>query len=93
MNESKSSQKPSNHDELPFTDARSKDLTLSSYTIGALPLINRIFDRIRLEDIIEGYLKPKGRRPKIPYSKVLLLLLRNLLAAREPCRKKLGPVV
>ncbi len=84
MNESKSRQKPSNHDSFPFTDARSKDITLSSYTIGALPLINRIFERIRLEDIIEGYIKPKGRKPKIPYSKVLLLLLRNLLVAREP---------
>ena len=84
MNESKSRQKTSHQDTLPLTDARSKDLTLSSYTIGALPLINRILDRMRLEEIIEDYLKPRGRKPKIPYSKVLLILLRNLLVAREP---------
>ena len=84
MNESKSRQKSSTQSSLPLTEARSKDLNLSSYTVGALPLINRIFDRMRLEDILEGYLKSKGRKPKIPISKVLLLLLRNLIVAREP---------
>ena len=84
MNQSKSRPKSSKHASLPLTDARSKDLTLTSYTIGALPLINRVLDRMRLEDIIEGYLKPKGRKPKIAYSKVLLLLLRNLLVSRDP---------
>ncbi|MFH1998459.1 MAG: IS1634 family transposase [Planctomycetota bacterium] len=84
MSESKSRHNSSDQDSLPSTDARSKDLTLSSYTIGSLPLINRILDRIRFEDTLEGYLKPRGRQPKMPYSKVLLLLLRNLIIAREP---------
>ena len=84
MNEYKSRQKSSSRANLPLTDARSEDFKLSSYTIGALPLINRIFERMRLEDIVEEYLKSKGRKPKVPYSKVLLLLLRNLIVAREP---------
>jgi len=49
MNESKSRQKPSDPDRLPFTDARSKDLTLSSYTIGALPLAQLRFDDARID--------------------------------------------
>jgi len=84
MNDFKSRQKPSINDTLPSTDARSEDTTLSSYIIGALPLINRIFDRLQLEDIFESYIESKGRTPKIPYSKMLLLLLRNFLVAREP---------
>jgi transposase len=82
MNDSKS--KNSKRYPLPFTEARSNDFTLSSYTIGALPLVNRILERMRLEEFIDGYLKPRGRKPAIPYSKVLLLLLRNLLISREP---------
>jgi len=39
---------------------------------------------MRLAEIFDGYLKSKGRKPKIPYSKVLLLLLRNFIVAREP---------
>lgn len=84
MNESKSRPKNSKRDPLPLTEARSNDITLSSYTIGSLPLVNRIIERMRLEEFIEGYLKPRGRKPAIPYSKVLLLLLKNLLISREP---------
>ncbi len=64
--------------------ARSGRGTLRSYTIGALPILNRIFQRLKLEEFFQSYLPAPGRRGRLCAAKSLLVLLRNLLVSREP---------
>jgi len=64
--------------------ARSEELTLRTWTVGALPLINRILDRMRLESFFDEHLPPDGPTMKIPTRSGLLLLVRNILLSREP---------
>lgn len=52
--------------------------------VGALPIINRILKRLRLEELLDEYLPPDDQRVKVPATKALLVLLRNLLISREP---------
>ena len=58
--------------------------TLRSYTVGALPIINHILDRMNMEEILQSYLPGEDRRTKIPCSRGLMLLVRNILISREP---------
>ena len=68
----------------PGRIARAAGRTLSSYTIGVLPILDRLFDRLRLEPILRDHLPREDRRSRIPTATGLLLLLKNLLVAREP---------
>ena len=68
----------------PGSIARSGRGTLRSYTIGALPILNRIFQRLKLEEFFQTYLPAPGRRGRLCAAKSLLVLLRNLLVSREP---------
>ena len=54
-----------------------------THSVGALPIINRILKRMRLQDFLSRYL-PTDKRSKVDTPRVLLLLLRNLLVSREP---------
>ena len=64
--------------------ARAGRQTLRSEKIGALPIINHFLKRLRLEEWLQEYLPPEDKRVKIPASKGLLVLVRNLLVSREP---------
>jgi transposase len=64
--------------------ASSRGLTLHSYRIASLPIINHVLERMRLEPFLKQYLPSTGRESKIPTARGLLVLLRNLLLAREP---------
>jgi transposase len=66
----------------PF--ARAAKTTLRSYTVGAVPLLNDILQRLRLEEFLRATLPPEDRRAKLSPAKALLVLLRNLLVSREP---------
>ncbi len=68
----------------PGRIARAARRTLRSYTIGALPILDRLFDRLRLEPILRDHLPREDRRSRIPTATGLLLLLKNLLVSREP---------
>jgi transposase len=57
---------------------------LHSYTVGALPIINDLLARMRLEEFLQAYLPPENPRCKLSAAKTLLVLLRNLLLSREP---------
>jgi transposase len=57
---------------------------LHSYTVGALPIINDLLARMRLEEFLQAYLPPEDPRSKLSAAKTLLVLLRNLLLSREP---------
>ena len=64
--------------------ARSARETLRSYTVGALPILDDLIRRMRLEEFLRAALPPEDRRTKLSPAKALLVLLRNLLVSREP---------
>jgi transposase len=68
----------------PGRIARAAGRTLRSYSIAALPILDRFFDRLRLEPILRDHLPREDRRSRIATATGLLLLLRNLLVSREP---------
>jgi transposase len=68
----------------PGTVARSARETLRSYTVGALPILDDLIRRMRLEEFLRAALPPEDRRTKLSPVKALLVLLRNLLLSREP---------
>jgi transposase len=68
----------------PGSVARSARETLRSYTVGALPILDELIRRMRLEEFLRAALPPEDRRAKLSPVKALLVLLRNLLLSREP---------
>jgi transposase len=64
--------------------ARGGKRTLNSYTIGALPIINRILERMQLRELLGKHLPREDQRTKISTPIALLLLLRNMLMSRQP---------
>lgn len=64
--------------------ARSGGQTLRSYTIGALPIINRLLKRMKLDKLLREYLPPSDVRTRLAAHTGLLLLVRNVLCSREP---------
>jgi transposase len=68
----------------PGRIARAAGRTLSSYSVAALPILDRLLDRLRLEAILRDHLPREDRRSRIPTAAGLLLLLKNLLVSREP---------
>jgi transposase len=64
--------------------AESDGVTLRSWNVGSLPIVNRILAEMRLEEILQTHLPPDGPRMKIPTSRGLMLLVRNILLSREP---------
>lgn len=64
--------------------ARARGATLRSYTVGALPIVNRVLERMRLEEHLQAYLPAEDGRTRPSTSKALLILVRNLLLSREP---------
>lgn len=64
--------------------AKAGGQTLRSWTVGGLPIINRLLERIGLEGFLEKHLPPDDPRIQVPTSRGLLLLIRNLLLSREP---------
>src|SRR5664280_970502 len=69
---------------IPGNVARSARETLRSYTVGALPILDDLIRRMRLEQFLRDALPPEDRRTKLSPAKALLVLLRNLLVSREP---------
>jgi len=64
--------------------ARLGECVLRSATVGALPLVNRLLGRTRLEEFLRDALPREDGRTKLSPTKALLVLLRNLLLSREP---------
>jgi transposase len=67
----------------PGFQAKTGNKTLRSYEVGAMPIINHIIRRMRLPDILKKFL-PDDPRSKLPAYRTVLVLVRNLLIAREP---------
>ncbi len=64
--------------------ARSSGKTLRTYDVGALPIINRILERMRLSGILKQCLPADDARTQLPTHRGLLVLVRNFLISREP---------
>jgi hypothetical protein len=64
--------------------ARATGQTLHSSAIGALPVLDRLFERLRLRSILQAHLPREDRRCRIVTATGLLLLLKNLLVSRVP---------
>jgi hypothetical protein len=58
--------------------------TLTSYRVAALPIINQLLERMRLDEFVRSYLPRADRRCRIAPSIGITLLLKNLLLARKP---------
>lgn len=58
--------------------------TILTHSVGALPIINRLLERMRLQEFLKRHLPPEDGRTKVDTPRVVLLLLRNLLVSREP---------
>ena len=59
-------------------------MTLRSWTVGALPLVNAILARVDLEAFLERCLPEDGPRMQLPTRRGLRLLIQNILLSREP---------
>lgn len=57
---------------------------LRSYSVGCLPIVNEVLERMRIESFLEAYLPRPDPRSKITTQQGLLVLVRNYLACREP---------
>jgi len=68
----------------PGEIARSKGRALTSYRVGALPIINQLLERMRLQEFLHAYLPRADRSCRIAPSVGVSLLLKNVLLAREP---------
>lgn len=55
-----------------------------THSVGALPILNRLLQRMRLHEFLKRHLPPEDKRTKVDASRVVLLVLRNLLVSREP---------
>ncbi len=55
-----------------------------THTVGALPILNRLLERMRLHEFLSRHLPREDARTKIDTPRVVLLVLRNLLVSREP---------
>lgn len=68
----------------PGQQSQAPGLTLRSYQVGALPLINRILERMRLEEFFQAHLPADDPRCQLPTAQALLVFVRNVLMSREP---------
>lgn len=68
----------------PGPIARGPGKSLSSHTVGALPIVNRLLKRMRLEEFLRAYLPQDDPRTRLPTARGLIVLLKNLLLSREP---------
>ena len=63
--------------------SRSGGQTIRSYTVGALPILNHIIKRTRLEEFLGQYVR-EDDRCIIPPSVGIVILLKNFLTSRQP---------
>src|SRR5271166_434077 len=75
---------PENNPSPSGTTAQWSSLTLRSWTVGALPILNHLMERMQLETILQAHLPARDGRGKLPMARGLIVLVQNILLAREP---------
>jgi len=68
----------------PGSIARSARGTLRSYGLGALPILDYLLKRMKLEEFLRDYLPKERRGCRITAARGLTVLVKNFLLAREP---------
>jgi transposase len=68
----------------PGERADAGGLELRSYRVGALPLVNRFLERMRLREILSEHLPADDPRMELSTVSALLVLVRNVLLSRQP---------
>jgi len=63
--------------------AKTNKKTLRTYEVGAMPIINHILRRMRLSDILMEFL-PNDERSTLPTYRTVMVMVKNILIAREP---------
>ena len=64
--------------------ARSGQTRLITHSVGALPILNRVLEQMKLEEFLQGYLPHEDGRTKLQSYRALMVLIRNTLTARAP---------
>jgi len=64
--------------------AQAGNVELRSYDVGALPLINHILEKMRLEEFLSERLPPDDPRAELPTAQGLMVMVRNVLVSRQP---------
>jgi transposase len=77
-------QRPAKPGLQPGHRAKSGGTTLRSYAVGALPMINRILQRMRLPEMLREGLPADDPRVELPTYRGLSVLVCNILISREP---------
>ena len=76
---SSSPPRPPKRQVVPGKQAQADGLELRSYDVGALPLLNRIVERMQLRRILGEHLPSDDSRTELPTVTALLVLFANLL--------------
>ena len=66
------------------TTAGNGGVTLRSFQVGSLPLLNHFLERLDLDGLLHRYLPKDDVRQEIPTERIALLLVRNVLMSRKP---------
>ena len=69
----------------PGGTARAGGGTLTSCRVAALPVLEGMLKRLRLEAFLRDHLPREDGRSCVPTATGLMVLVKNLLIAREPC--------
>ena len=64
--------------------AQSGDDSLESWTVGALPIVDHLLKRMKLEEFLQNYLPKGDGRTKLPTARTLIVLVKNVLLSRAP---------
>ena len=75
------------HDDRPDRTGeyrRTGKPVLHSFRVGALPILDRFFERLRIAGALAERLPREDRRSRIPTATALAVLAKNLLLSREP---------
>jgi hypothetical protein len=68
----------------PGPVARGAGQSLSSSTVGALPILDGILQRMKLEEFLRAYLPREDGRTRLSAARGILVLVKNILISRQP---------
>ncbi len=68
----------------PGETAHAAGRTLTSWRVAALPILDHVLRRLRLQDSLRDHLPREDRRSRVATDTGLLVLVKNLLVSREP---------
>jgi transposase len=75
---------PSCSTQSPGETARAAGRTLTSCRVAALPILDHFLRRLRLEEFLRDHLPLEDRRSRVSTATALIVLVKNLLIARQP---------